>query len=185
MTLPREINVNRQLMTMFVLAGLAALGVAIFLAWCPPDACRVLNIQTYAISGLDEYRQFVADEPAFRSLRHVRAVRFDCSALRDDVVTALETGQLTLGASQSNGTQGRSTQPGPVQAWRQGRLLHLTNRASGTDQEQAAWAVTIRATVAGQRGKELSFRARLFGGLVLHVHDKQIPIVFFSDQPCV
>ncbi len=183
--LPREINVNRQLMTMFVLIGLAALGVAIFLAWCPPDVCRILNIQTYAISDLDDYRQFVADEPAFRSLHHVRAVRVDCSALRDDIVTALETGKLTLEASQSNGTHGKSAHPGPVQAWHQGRLLHMTNRASGTDQEQEAWAVTIRSTVAGQATQELSFLARLFGGLVLHVHNKQIPVVFFSDQPCV
>ncbi len=185
MALPREVKVNRQLMTMFVLAGLAALGVAIFLAWCPPDACRVLNIQTYAISDLDKYRQFVADEPAFRSLHHVRAVRLDCSALRDDVVTALETGRLTLGVSQPNGTQRKSAQSGPVQSWHQGRLLHMKNSASGTDQEQESWAVTIRATVAGQLGQELSFLPRLFGGLVLHVHNKQIPVVFFSDQPCV
>ncbi len=70
-----------------------------------------------------------------------------------------------------------SAQPDPVQAWHQGRLPHMTNRASGTDQEQEAWAVTIRATVAGQATQELSFLARLFGGLVLHVHNKPLPVV--------
>ena len=99
MALPGEINVNRQSMIMLVLAGLALLVVVLFLAWCPPDVCRVLNIHTYTISRLDEYQHFLADEASFHALHRARAARVDCSALRDDVVTALKTGQLALGAS--------------------------------------------------------------------------------------
>lgn len=185
MVLPGEINVNRQSMIMRVLAGLALLVVVLFLAWCPPDVCRVLNIHTYTISRLDEYRQFLADEAAFHALHRVRAARGDCSALRDDVVTALKTGQLALGTSRPNGGEGKSGQVGPVHAWHQGRLLHLTNATSGNHQESEAWVVTVRESVTEQQRHELSFLPRLFGGVILHVQNKQIPIVLFSDQPCV
>lgn len=185
MALPGEINVNRQSMIMLVLAGLALLVVVLFLAWCPPDVCRVLNIHTYTISRLDEYQHFLADEAAFHALHRARAARVDCSALRDDVVTALKTGQLALGASRPNGGDGKSGQVGPVHAWHQGRLLHLENAALVNRRESEAWAVTVRESVTGQQRRELSFFPRLFGGVILHVQNKQIPIVLFSDQPCV
>lgn len=176
---------NRHRKTMFILAGVAALAVALFLVRCPPVACRVLNIHTYTLSNLGDYRQFVADEEAFYSLHRIRAVRIDCATLRNEVVTALETGRLTLGAGRPDDTQHNGAGQGPIEAWQQGRLLHLTNRALGTDDEQQAWAAKVRATVAVQQGQDLAFLSRLFGGLVLHVSHKQIPIVLFSDHPCV
>lgn len=182
---PRECNVNRKLLTRFVLAGLAALSVVLFLVWCPPDLCRVLNIQTHTISRLEEYRQFLADEAAFKALHHVRAVRFDCPALREDVVEALETGRLTLGASESNGTRSSNVPAGPVKAWQQGRLLHLMNGTSEDQQGPDAWAVRVRNIVAEQQRQELSFLPRLFGGVILHVHHKELPITLFSRNPCI
>lgn len=183
--LSRENNVNRTPMTMLVLAGLTVLAVVLLFVWCPPDACRALNIQTYTISSLDEYREFLGDESAFHALHQVRAVRVDCSALRDDVVTALETGRLTLGGSEPNGTRGKSAQAGPVKVWRQGRLLHLVNGTSANREESKAWATNIRKRVAERQGRDLAFLPRLFGGVILHVHTKVLPIVLFSDHPCV
>lgn len=185
MVLPWENNVNRKLLTMLVLVGLAALVVVLFLVWCPPDACRALNIQTHTISELNEYRQFLPDEAAFEALHRVRAVRVDCSALRDDVVTTLENGRLTLGISEPNGARGNSAQVGPVKAWHQGRLLHLGNGTFENREESEAWAVRVRERVAEQQGQELAFLPRLFGGVILHVHNKETPIVLFSRNPCI
>lgn len=176
---------NRHQKTMFLLAGFAALAVTLFLVWCPPAACRALNIHTYAVSSLSDYRQWMENEEAFYSLHRSRAVRIDCATLRDEVVAALETGHLILGAGRPNDLQRSGTGQDTVEAWHQGRLLHLTNRTLATDDEQQAWAAKVRATVALQQGKDLAFLSRLFGGVVLHVSRKQIPIVLFSDQPCV
>jgi hypothetical protein len=170
--------------TMLILAGVAALAVVIFLSWCPPDACRALHIQTYTISSLDEYRQFLLDEAAFTSSHHARAVRPDCEDLRDDVVTALKTERVTLGGSNPNGLKPESGRRGPVQAWHQGRLLHVSKGTSENPQELDAWTMRVRERLTDRTNKDLSFLPRLFGGVVLHVHHKQIPIVLFSDHPC-
>lgn len=176
---------NRQHTTMLFIVWPAALVVVVFLAWCPPDACRVLHIHTYTISKLDEYRQFLADEAAFHQLHRVRAVRLDCSGLRDDVVTGLQTGRLILGINKSNGAEGKGPLLGPIQPSHQGRLLHLVNRTSENHQELDVWAASVRENIAEQQHHELSFLPRLFGGVIIHVHNKQIPIVLFSDHPCV
>ena len=176
--------VNRQSMIVLALAGLAVLSVLMFVTWCPPDACRALHIQTYTISGLDDYRQFLADDAAFLARHHVRAIRLDCSALRDDVVTALTTGHLTLGISNQDGAEERTIRAGPIQAWYQGQLLHLTYNASNDHRQATEWVGSIQNGVAGQERRDLSFLPRLFGGLILHVQNKETPIVFFSDQPC-
>lgn len=176
---------SRQHKTMFVLAGVAALAVPLILIWCPPAVCRALNLHTSVISTLNDYRQFVTDENTFYSMHRTRAVRIDCATLRDEVVTALETGRLALGPGRPEEAQHNGAGQGSIEAWHQGRLLHLTQRALKTDDEQQAWATTIRVTVAAQQGQDLAFLSRLFGGLVLHVAHKQIPIVLFSDHPCV
>ena len=171
-------------MIALALVGLAVLGILMFLTWCPPDACRTLHIQTYTISGLDDYRQFLADDAAFLARHHVRAVRLDCSALREDVVTALTTGHLMLGISNQHGVEERNIQAGPIQARYEGRLLHLTYTASDDHRQAEEWVLSIQNGVAGQERRDLSFLPRLFGGLILHVQNKQTPLVFFSDQPC-
>lgn len=176
---------NRHRKTIFMLAGVAALAVTLFLVWCPPPICRILNIHTYPLSDLNDFRQYVADEEAFYSLHRIRAVRIDCATLRDEVVTALRTGRLILGASKSDDAQRSESEQRTIEAWHQGRLLHLKNRALATDDEQQVWAATIRAAVAVQQRQDLTFLPRLFGGLVLHVSQRQLPIVLFSDHPCV
>lgn len=176
---------NRRHVVMFSLIGLVMLVILIFLAWCPPDACRVLHIQTYTISKLDEYSHFLADQIAFNALHHARAVRLNCSALRDDVVASLEAGRLTVGITKQNRAIESGNQHRPIQAWHQGRLLHLLHRTSENHQLLDAWAMRVRAAVAEQQQGELSFLPRLFGGVIIHVHNQQIPIVLFSDQPCV
>lgn len=169
---------------MLMLAGLAALAVTLLVVWCPQPICRILNIQTYAVDTLDDYRQLVADEAAFYSLHRIRAVWIDCTALRDEVVTALKSGRLTLGTEKPD-SHPSETARGTIEAWHQGRLLHLANRTLATDDEQQTWATNVRAAVSVQQRQDLDFLSRLFGGLVLHVSRKLIPIVLFSDHPCV
>lgn len=184
MVVPWECNVNRPSLTRFVLAGLAALLLMLVLVWCPPDLCRVLNIQTHTISKLDDYRGFLADEAAFKALHRARAVRFDCPALRQDVVEALETGRLTVGIGEMNGGTGGNAPTGPVKAWQQGRLLHLMNGTSEHPQGPDAWAAQVRAAITDRQGRDLSFLPRLFGGVILHVHHKELAITLFSRNPC-
>jgi hypothetical protein len=176
---------NRRHLTIILVAGLAACVVMIFLAWCPPEACRALHIHTYTISSLDEYRQFLLDEAAFTSSHDVRAVRLHCEGLRDDVVTALKAGRLTFETSKPIGVKSNSAPYGPLQAWHDGRLLHLSSATAAHRQELDAWAVRIREGLADRTTKNLSFLPRLFGGVILHVQNRQIPIVLFSDQPCL
>lgn len=175
-------NLHRK--TMFLLSGLAALGVTLLLIWCPPALCRVLNIHTFPLSNLNDFRQYVADEEAFYSLHHTRAVRIDCAALRDEVVTVLKIGHLVLETNTPGDTQ-RERRPGTIEAWHQGRLLHLTNTALASKDEQQAWATSVRAVVTLQQQQDLAFLSRLFGAVVLHVSHRQIPIVLFSDRPCL
>jgi hypothetical protein len=177
--------VYRKLTVILLFIGLAALILLLFFLWCPPDVCRALNIQTYTISSLDEYREFLADESAFKTHHSVRAVRVDCSALRDDVVAALEKGRLILGVSESNGAPGNSLQAGQVKAWHQGRLLHVGNGTFENREESEAWAVKIREMLSERQERELAFLPRLFGGLIIHVHNKEAPVVLFSRNPCI
>ena len=172
---------QRRHITLVLIVGLAALSIVIALAWCPPAACRFLHIQTYTISSLDEYRQFIADEAAFRRLHHVRAVRVNCADMREAVVTALNTNQMKLGISTANGITSE-TAHGPGQAWQQGRLLHLS--PSEIQQELDSWARSVRENLTDRTHNDLSFLSRLFGGVILHIHRREIPIVLFSDKPC-
>ena len=175
-------NLHRK--TMFLLSGLAALGVTLLLIWCPPALCRVLNIHTFPLSNLNDFRQYVANEEAFYSLHHTRTVRIDCAALRDEVVTVLKTGHLMLESSTPVDVQ-RERRTGTIEAWHQGRLLHLTNTALASSDEQQAWATSVRAAVTLQQQLDLAPLSRLFGAVVLHVSHRQIPIVLFSDRPCL
>ena len=175
-------NLHRK--TMFTLAGLAALAVTLLLIWCPPALCRVLNIHTFPLSNLNDFRQYVANEEAFYSLHHTRTVRIDCAALRDEVVTVLKTGHLMLESSTPVDVQ-RERRTGTIEAWHQGRLLHLTNTALASSDEQQAWATSVRAAVTLQQQLDLAPLSRLFGAVVLHVSHRQIPIVLFSDRPCL
>ena len=172
---------QRRHITLVLIVGLAALIVVIALAWCPPDICRILHIRTYTISSLEEYRQFLADEAAFTRLHHVRAVRVNCSDMREAVVTALNTNQLKLGISKTNGITSE-TAHGPSHAWQQGRLLHLS--PSENQQELDSWARSVRENLTDRTHDDLSFLSRLFGGVILHIHRREIPIVLFSDKPC-
>jgi len=166
---------------MFMLAGLAVLAVTLLLLCCPPAICRALNLHTFALSDLRDFRHYVADEAGFYSSHQIRAVRIDCAALRDEVVTALQTGRLALETDSLPRNDGRQ---GSIEAWHQGRLLHLNKTTLMTNDQQQAWAATVRAAVALQAGQDLAFLSRLFGGVILHVSHKQFPIVLFSDRPC-
>ncbi len=172
---------QRRHLTLVLIAGLSALLIVIALGWCPPAACRLLHIHTYTVSSLEEYRQFLADEAAFTRLHHVRAVRVNCSDMREAVVTALNTNQLKLGISKANGITSETTH-GPIHARQQGRLLHLS--PAENQQELASWARSVRESLTDRTDNDLSFLSRLFGGVILHIHHSEIPIVFFSDRPC-
>ena len=175
---------DRHHKTMFMLAGLVALAVSLLLVWCPPALCRALNLHTFPLSDLSDFRQYVEDEPAFLSAHRTRAVRIDCAALRDEIVNALQTGRLTLETGRSDNAPLNESGQGTIEAWHQGRLLHLNKTTLMTNDQQQAWAATVRAAVALQAGQDLAFLSRLFGGLILHVSHKQFPIVLFSDRPC-
>ena len=177
--------VNRRQIMLFSLFGLGFLIIVIFLARCPPDACRILHIQTYTISTLDEYRHLLRDETGFTERQHARAIRIRCADLRDEVVTSLETGRLNVETIHRDGANERNHGPGSIKAWHQGRLLHLQNLTSEDIQVLNLWAQRVRAYVAEQQRDELAFLPRLFGGVVLHVHNRDIPIILFSSHPCI
>ena len=172
---------QRRHITLVLIVGLTALIIVIAVAWCPPAACRILHIQTYTVSSLYEYRQFLADEAAFTRLHHVRAVRVNCSDMREAVVTALNSNQLKLGISKAKDVTSE-TAHGPIHAWQQGRLLHLS--IPENQQEMDSWARSVRESLTDRTHSDLSFLSRLFGGVILHIHNREIPIVLFSDKPC-
>jgi hypothetical protein len=172
------------------MGGLIAIGllvtiaVAVFLARCTWPVCGHLSLNTHTISALDEYREFVSNEAAFKALHRVAAVRLECSALRDDVVTALQNGRLTVELGKPILPQEPATQPGYVRAWSQGRILHLANTLLENEQDWETWAAGIQDIVVNEKYDKRSFLPRLFGGLIIHVQNKQVPMVLFSNEPC-
>ena len=177
--------VTRQRMGVVVVIGLLlTIAVAVFLARCPWPACHYLNLNTYTITTLHEYRRFVSNEAAFKALHRVAAVRLECSALRDDVVTDLQNGRLTVELSKPTVPREHTAQPEHMHAWRQGRILHLMNTLLEREQEWETWAAGIQEIVVNEKYDKRSFIPRLFGGLIIHVHNKQMPMVLFSNEPC-
>ena len=74
---------TRQRVGVSVVIGLLlAIAVAVLLVRCPWSPCRYLNLNTYTLQRLQEYRQFMSNEAAFKALHRVGTVRLDCSALR-------------------------------------------------------------------------------------------------------
>jgi len=178
-------RVARQHMGVVVVIGLLlVIAVGLLLARCPWPACRYLNLNTYTITTLDEYRRFLSNEAAFRALHRVAGVRCDCSALRDDVVRALQSRRLMLEFSKPTVPQENMVQSDLLRAWRQGRILHLVNNMLESEQELETWAAGVQEMVVSQRQDGLSFLPRLFGGLIIHVRNKQKPMVLFSDEQC-
>ena len=177
---------TRQRVGVSVVIGLLlAIAVAVLLVRCPWSACRYLNLNTYTITRLQEYRQFMSNEAAFKALHRVGTVRLDCSALRDDVVTALQNGRLMLGLSEPDMAEKETSKPGLLRAWQQGLVLHLVNTMSDNEREQERWAARVQEMVGSQEQDGLFFLPRLFGGLIIHVHNKQKPMVLFSAERCV
>jgi hypothetical protein len=176
--------VTRQYKAIFLLAALPAIAVIVLLTWCPPGVCRALNIQTHTITRLDEYRQFLADEVAFHTRHHVRAVRLDCPALRQDVVATLADGRLILDVNKPSMDEQNSAPSGQVRAWHEGRVLHLDSAMPGSQREMDAWVARVRGIISEQQHDGLAFLPRLFGGVIIHIQKKQLPIVLFSDKPC-
>lgn len=172
------------------MGGLIAIGllltiaVAVFLARCTWPACGHLNLNTHTITAMDEYREFVSNEAAFKAFHRVAGVRLECSALRDDVVTDLQNGRLTLELGKPIVPRKHTAQPDHLHAWRQGRILHLMNTLLEREQEWEIWAAEIQEIVVSEKYDKRSFLPRLFGGLIIHVHHKQKPMVLFSDEPC-
>ena len=71
-----------------------------------------------------------------------------------------------------------------LRAWRQGRILHIVNNRLESEQELETWAKGVQEMVVRQQQDGLSFLPRLFGGLIIHVRNKQKPMVLFSAEPC-
>jgi hypothetical protein len=158
----------------------------LFLGPCPWPVCRYWNLNAYAIRTLDEYQRFVSQEAQFAALHRRGAVTVDCSAVRDDVVGMLQRGRLMLGPrNEPSVVQRGLVQPGLVRAWREDRILHLANTELVSQQELETWAVNIQDMVASQQQNKLAVLPRLFGGVIVHLHGKQNPIVLFSDAPCL
>jgi hypothetical protein len=157
------------------MGGLIAIGllvtiaVAVFLARCTWPVCGHLSLNTHTISALDEYREFVSNEAAFKALHRV---------------TALQNGRLTVELGKPILPQEPATQPGYVRAWSQGRILHLANTLLENEQDWETWAAGIQDIVVNEKYDKRSFLPRLFGGLIIHVQNKQVPMVLFSNEPC-
>jgi hypothetical protein len=168
-----------------VLLILIGMGLAALIFWsrCPPDVCRALHIRTYTITSLDDYREFLRDEGAFASAHHVRAVQPNCDDLRAQAVEALKTARLDLKISQPASP---SPDTGvPVEVWHHERLLHVSMNPSPSLPSLDDWTVKVRESLLQYIEEELPFLPPLFGGVVVHVHKRQIPLVLFSDRPCV
>ena len=160
------------------------IAMAVFLTRCTLSACGHLNLNIHTITALDEYREFVSKETGFKAFHRLAGVRLECSALRDDVVAALQNGRLTLELGKSILPQEHTTQPDHLHAWSQGRILHLMNAMLESEQEWETWVSEIQEIVANEKYDKRSFLPRLFGGLIIHVHNRQMPMVLFSDEPC-
>jgi hypothetical protein len=167
---------TRLQITMLILAG-TALAVWMLLSRCSPEACRALHIQTYTIASLDDYREFLFDEAAFTSSRNARTVQLHSAALK--------TGRLDVGIRQPTSSRSEQVLGEPIDAWHQGRLLHLSMPVPRHRQEVDDLALKVRESIAHRIEEDLSFLRHLFGGVVLHMQKRQIPIVLFSDRPCV
>ena len=179
-------RMTRQRISGLVVIGLLlSLAVAVFLARCPWPACRYVNLNTYTITTLDDYRLFLSNEAGFKAVHRVAGIRLDCSALRDDVVTGLQSGRLMLELSTPTVPREHTVQPDLLRAWRQGRVLHLENHMLESEQELETWAARVQEMVARQQQDGLSFLPRLFGGLIIHVHNQQKPMILFSHEPCL
>lgn len=177
-------RVGHQHVSAIVIGLFLIIAVAVLLARCPWPACAYLNLNTYTIATLHEFRQFLSDEAAFKAFHRVAAVRLNCAALRDDVVEALQSGRLMLGLSQPDMAQKGTAKAGLLRAWRQGLVLHLT-AMSDNEREQEIWAAMVQEMVVSQERDELSFLPRLFGGMIIHTDNKQKPMVLFSDERCL
>lgn len=175
---------QRRMVLLVATALLLTIAVAMVLVRCPWPACQYLNLNTYTITTLDEYRRFLSNQAAFKALHHVSGVTLECSALRDDVVTVLQSGRLMLGLTKPALVQDDMAKPGLFRAWRQDRVLHVANNMLENQRDLETWAAKVQETVVSQKDGELSFLPRLFGGLIIHVHNKQKPMVLFSDEPC-
>jgi hypothetical protein len=169
---------------LIVIGLLVTIAMAVFLARCTWPVCGHLSLNIHTISALDEYREFVSNETAFKALHRVAAVRLECSALRDDVVTGLQNGRLTIELSKPPVPREHTAQPAHLHAWRQGRILHLMNTLLEREQEWETWAAGIQEIVVNEKYDKRSFIPRLFGGLIIHVQNKQMPMVLFSNEPC-
>jgi hypothetical protein len=89
-----------------------------------------------------------------------------------------------LGVTESGVHWQDMARPGLFHAWREGRVLHLVNNMVETEEDLETWTTQVQEAVVYQKESELSFLPRLFGGLIVHVHKRQKPMVLFSDEPC-
>jgi hypothetical protein len=96
----------------------------------------------------------------------------------------LQSGRLMLRPSKPGHAKGEMAEPDMVRAWIEGRILHLGNNGFENQQKLETWAANVQQMIASQEEDSLSFLPRLFGGLIIHIHNKQKPMVLFSDEPC-
>ena len=173
-------NLKPHRVAVLTLMGLLAISLVLFLGPCPWPVCRYWNLNTYTITTLDEYRRFLSNEAEFAALYRLRPVTVDCSAVRDNVVAMLQGGRIMLGPrNEPNVVQRDLVQPGLLRAWRQDRILHFANTRLQRQQELETWAVKIQGMVASENQGELAVLPRLFGGVIIHIHGKQNPMVLF------
>ena len=182
--MPSLHSMNRMHMGGITAIGLLLIGLAVLVARCPWPACRYLSLSTYTISIVDEYRQFLTNATEFKAFHHVAAVKLDCPALRDDVVGGLLSGRLRLRPSQPSRAQGEIAEPDIFRAWLEGRILHIGNNGFENRRKLEIWAENVQQMITSQDEAELFFLSRLFGGVIIHINNKQKPMVLFSDEPC-
>jgi hypothetical protein len=178
-------NLKSHHVAVLALMGLVAISLVLFLGPCPWPVCRYWNLNTYTITTLDEYRRVLSHEVEFAALHRLGPVTVDCSAVRDDVVGMLQGGRLMLGhRNEPSVVQRDLVQQGLLRVWREDRILHLANTTLERQQELDTWAVKIQEKVASKNQDELAVLRQLFGGLIIHIHGKENPMVLFSDAPC-
>jgi hypothetical protein len=179
-------NVTRRQIEISIITGFFLLiTVAELLIRCPWSACRYLNLNTYTITTVQENRDFLSNEPDFKQLYRVAGADFDCSAIRRDLVRAIQDGRVLFVDLEATQNQHGAAGPGQLRAWQEGMDLHVAVDPPSTSQPKENCVRTLQEIFAHPEQNGLSFLPRLFGGAIIHIDKKEKPTVFSSHDRCI
>jgi hypothetical protein len=157
-----------------LLVPVALVVAAVLATWfmdCTHSLCRLLNLYTYEVSSLDEFREHLAG--ADLHARHqAHRLRFDEKALRRQVAAAMhkQLGDI-YARNMAPEKATRLIHSGLARV--EGRALHLTDEVRYGKETLGAWAVSIKAFMADEQrdATQQVYQAELkalFDEIVIH-----------------